>query len=381
MELQESLTAKFDRTMLLPDSGIQSHASNLLILPNGDTLCTWFSGTEEGTDDITIFMAELKAGTDSWSKPVPMSNNPGRSDQNPVLFAAPDGDIWLLYTSQVGGNEDTAIIQYRVSHDNGKTWSLQSNLFPGESGLFIRHPLVVTANGEWLLPLYHCVVKNDGKPWDGSYDYSCVRVSQDSGQTWKEYEVPDSQGCVQMSIVKLQNNAGYVGFFRSRWADNIYRSFSNDGSRWTPPKAIDLPNNNSSIQAALLPDGNIILAFNKSSAEDATVRRLSLFSEKTTAKETSNKKAAKTAFWGAPRAPLTVAISEDNGKTWPYVRNIAEGSGYALTNNSKDKKNKEFSYPSVKPTRNGKIALTFTYFRQNIAFVEFTEDWVKEEKE
>ena len=105
MELQESLTAKFDRTMLLPDSGIQSHASNLLILPNGDTLCTWFSGTEEGTDDITIFMAELRAGTDSWSKPVPMSNNPGRSDQNPVLFAAPDGDIWLLYTSQVGGIE------------------------------------------------------------------------------------------------------------------------------------------------------------------------------------------------------------------------------------------------------------------------------------
>ena len=381
MELQESLTAKFNRTMLLPDSGIQSHASNLLILPNGDTLCTWFSGTEEGTDDITIFMAELKAGTDCWSKPVPMSNNPGRSDQNPVLFAAPDGDIWLLYTSQVGGNEDTAIIQYRVSHDNGKTWSMQSNLFPSESGLFIRHPLVVTANGEWLLPLYHCVVKNDGKPWDGSYDYSCVRVSQDSGQTWKEYEVPDSQGCVQMSIVKLQNNAGYVGFFRSRWADNIYRSFSNDGSSWTPPKAIDLPNNNSSIQAALLPDGNIILAFNKSSAEDATVRRLSLFSEKTTSKETSNKKAAKTAFWGAPRAPLTVAISEDNGKTWPYVRNIAEGSGYALTNNSKDKKNREFSYPSVKPTINGKIALTFTYFRQNIAFVEFTEDWVKEEKE
>ncbi|AIS08379.1 hypothetical protein LACWKB8_0057 [Lactobacillus sp. wkB8] len=184
-----------------------------------------------------------------------------------------------------------------------------------------------------------------------------------------------------MSIVKLQNNAGYVGFFRSRWADNIYRSFSNDGSSWTPPKAIDLPNNNSSIQAALLPDGNIILAFNKSSAEDATVRRLSLFSEKTTAKETSNKKAAKTAFWGAPRAPLTVAISEDNGKTWPYVRNVAEGSGYALTNNSKDKKNREFSYPSVKPTINGKIALTFTYFRQNIAFVEFTEDWVKEEKE
>ncbi|MBA1392332.1 glycosyl hydrolase [Lactobacillus sp. XV13L] len=381
MELQESLTAKFERTMLLPDSGIQSHASNLLMLANGDTLCTWFSGTEEGKDDITIFLARMKNGESKWSKPVPMSNNPGRSDQNPVLFKTPKGDIWLLYTSQEGGNQDTAIVQYRISRDGGQTWSNQSNLFPGETGLFIRHPLVVTDKGEWLLPLYHCVVKNDGKAWDGSYDYSCVRVTNDEGQTWTEHEIPASRGCVQMSIVKLLNHGGYVGLFRSRWADYIYRTFSEDGINWSAPKAIDLPNNNSSIQAALLPDGNLILAFNNSSAKDAKVRRLSLFSEETEAKDAPGQDHGKVAFWGAPRAPMTVALSEDKGKTWPYVRNVAEGSGYALTNNSKDKKNKEFSYPSVKPTLDGKIDLTFTYFRQNIAFVELTEDWVKEGKE
>lgn len=381
MELQESLTANFEKTMLLPNTGIQSHASNLLLLANGDTLCTWFSGTEEGKADITIFLSRMKKDKNSWSKPVKMSDNPGRSDQNPVLFKAPSGDIWLLYTSQDGGNEDTAIIQYRVSHDEGQTWSKQSNLFPGETGLFIRHPLVVTDKGEWLLPLYHCIVKNDGKPWDGTYDYSCVRVSADEGQTWKEHDIPNSQGCVQMSVVKLLNQRGYVGFFRSRWADYVYRSFSENGINWTTPKATNLPNNNSFIQAALLPDGNLILAFNKSSAKDTKVRRLSLFSDETEAKDAPNKKQRKVAFWGAPRAPMTVAISEDEGKTWPYIRNIAEGSGYALTNNSKDKKNKEFSYPSVKPTMDGKIDLTFTYYRQNIAFVELTEDWIKEGKE
>lgn len=378
--LQDSLTDKFERAMLLPDSGIQSHASNLLMLKNGDVLCTWFSGTEEGKADITIFLSRMKKGQNEWSKPQAMSNNPGRSDQNPVLFLAPNQDIWLLYTSQKGGNQDTAVVQYRISHDQGQTWTKQTELFPGETGLFIRHPLVVTDKGEWLLPLYHCVIKNNGKPWDGSYDYSCVRVSTDEGKTWAEHEIPNSEGCVQMSIVKLTNSEGYVGLFRSRWADHIYRSFSKDGINWTAPKPIDLPNNNSSIQAALLPDGNLVMAFNKSSKKDARVRRLSLFSDKTEAKDAPDETKGKIAFWGAPRAPMTVAISEDKGKTWPYMRNVAEGSGYALTNNSKDKKNKEFSYPSIKPTLDGKIDLTFTYFRQNIAFVELTENWIKNGK-
>lgn len=380
MALSESLTDKFEREMLLPDSGIQSHASNLLMLENGDTLCTWFSGTEEGKADITIFLSRMKNGESKWSQSVAMSNNPGRSDQNPVLFLAPNNDIWLLYTSQEGGNQDTAIIQYRVSKDGGKTWTKQTNLFPKETGLFIRHPLVVTDEGAWILPLYHCVIKNDGKPWDGSYDYSCVRVSTDEGKTWKEYVVPESKGCVQMSIVKLLNKQGYVSLFRSRWADFIYRSFSKDGIHWSAPTPTELPNNNSSVQAALLPDGNLVLAFNKSSAKDAKVRRLSLFSDETEVKDAPDESKGKVAFWGAPRAPMTVAISEDFGKTWPYVRNVAEGSGYALTNNSKDKKNREFSYPSIKPTLDGKIDLTFTYFRQNIAFVELTEEWIKEGK-
>lgn len=380
-KLQDSLTSEFTKAELLPDSGIQSHASNLLMLDNGDVLCTWFSGTEEGKADITIFISCKKKGSDDWSKPVAMSDNPGRSDQNPVLFKATNGDIWLLYTSQESTHQDKAIIQYRISKDNGKTWGKQTRLFPNQTGLFIRQPITINNEGEWLLPLYHCVIRNDGKPWDGSYDYSAVEVSDDNGKTWKEYEVPGSEGCVQMCIVKLPNKKGFVGFFRSRWADNIYRSFSKDGKNWEKPVKTELPNNNSSIQATLLKDNNLVIAFNASSKKDAKVRRLSLFSDKTEDKNDVDESKGRVAFWGAPRAPMTLALSEDDGKTWPYQRNIAEGSGYALTNNSKDKKNKEFSYPSVKQTLDGNIDVTFTYFRQSIAFVETTEDWIKNRKE
>ena len=36
MVLQDSLTDTFFKSMLLPESGVQSHASNLLMLENGD---------------------------------------------------------------------------------------------------------------------------------------------------------------------------------------------------------------------------------------------------------------------------------------------------------------------------------------------------------
>lgn len=83
------------------------------------------------------------------------------------------------------------------------------------------------------------------------------------------------------------------------------------------------------------------------------------------------------AFWGAPRAPMTVAISEDGGRTWPYKKDIEIGDGYAMTNNSKEKLNREYSYPSIKQSADGKIHIAFTYFRQAIKYVCVSEEFIK----
>jgi predicted neuraminidase len=378
----EGLTDQFPVEMTLPESGIQSHASNLLILSNGDILCTWFSGTQEGMGDISIYLSRRDRTTKQWTPPEKMSDNPGRSDQNPMFFSAPNGDIWLLFTTQDGGNQDTAIIKYRVSKDQGHTWSNEAPLFADADkvGLFIRQEMMVTDAGEWVLPIFHCVIKHDGKPWDGSYDYSAVLVTKNQGKTWDEYVVPDSLGCVHMNIGRLKNGQ-YIAFFRSRWADNIYRSQSKDCKHWSAPIKTVLPNNNSSIQFTVLKNGDLVMAFNNSSRKDATVRRTSLYSEGLESKDAPEEAGeGKRAFWGAPRAPMTVAVSTDNGQSWQFQRNVAEGNGYALTNDSKNKKNREFSYPSIQQTLDGQLALTFTYFRQKIAYVQFDEDWIKQGK-
>jgi predicted neuraminidase len=105
----------------LPTATAQCHASNLLLLTNGDLLCAWFGGSMEGKPDISIYLSRLISGQQSWSETEKMTEDSTRSEQNPVLFRAPFGDLWLLYTSQNAGNQDSAIVKHRISTDNGRT--------------------------------------------------------------------------------------------------------------------------------------------------------------------------------------------------------------------------------------------------------------------
>jgi predicted neuraminidase len=342
---------------ILPSRNVQNHASNLLPLSNGDLLCAWFSGTQEGLSDISISMSRLKKGERQWSPAERMSDDPQRSEQNPVLFAAPNGRLWLLWTSQESGNQDSAVVMRRVSPDLGETWG-ETDLFIGTPGTFIRQPIVITDRGDWLLPVFHCVAM-PGRKWTGDKDDSAVRISSDQGKTWKEVMVPGSTGCVHMNIVPSSDGT-LVAFFRSRWADSIYCSRSRDGGHtWDPAAPTTLPNNNSSIQATALMSGG------DTDGGGAT---------ETTG---SADEGGKTAFWGVPRAPLTLAISEDGGRSWPTLRNLEIGDGYCMTNNSRDGINREYSYPSIRQTPDGRLHITYTYFRQAIKYVCIDEEWAR----
>lgn len=371
---------------LLPTFCVQNHASNIVPLANGDLLCTWFSGTQEGIADISIYMSRMNKGTSEWSVPMKLSEDPTKSEQNPILFPTPDGDLWLLWTAQKAGNQDTALVMRRVSHDNGYTWGPITMLFD-TPGTFVRQPLVVLDNGEWLLPVFYCRT-TPGQKWVGDDDYSAVKISSDQGKTWSEHIVPNSTGCVHMNLVKLTGGV-LLALYRSRWADWIYQSRSEDNGRtWSKPVPTSLPNNNSSIQCTRLDNGHLALVFNDASKEQAIARRQSLYDEIEDEEPTTAPAAAsqavdpnkRTAFWGAPRAPMTIAISEDEGKTWPYRRNLEVGDGNCMSNNSKEQLNREYSYPSIKQTPDGKLHITYTYFRQRIKYVCVDESWATEVK-
>lgn len=372
------------RDALLPAPQVQNHAANLAVLPDGSLACVWFAGTQEGVPDISVWFSRIDDGV--WSTPVQLSDDPTRSEQNPILHAHDSGELWLLWTSQHAGNQDTARVLRRISHDGGRTWGDAHVLLPetAEGGVFVRQPLVPLPGGRLLLPIFHCV-RIAGQRWVGDRDYSSVMISDDAGSSWREVVVPESTGCVHMNIGRLSDGT-LIALYRSRWADAVYRSVStDDGESWSAPVPTELPNNNSSIQFVVLDDDRLALVFNESSAADATARRTSLYDEidddgladgpavQSVKPDDGDDRAA---FWGAPRAPMTLAISDDGGLTWPVRRNIEVGDGYCLSNNSRDGLNREYSYPSIASTGDT-LHTAFTRFRQAIEYVEVTLEWIR----
>jgi len=324
-----------------------SHAATLVETPAGDLLCAWFNGPGEGEPETNVVLSRLPAGSSTWSVPVPMSSDPERSEQNPLLFVLPSGDVWLLHTSNEPHDQSSSRVVRRVSRDGGLSWGPSDVLFD-RLGSFIRNPIVVLSNGDWLLPAYHC---------DKDGETTVVQLSTDQGASWTQVDLPDALGQVQLSIVEVAPGE-LLGYFRSRAADRIHRSVSKDGGRtWSAPERTALPNNNSAIQLLRLTDGRLVLVFNDSSAErdqfrwvpdgQGGVRRKTL------------------------RTPLTLALSEDDGATWPYWRNLQV--------QDEEYRDNEFgySYPTLLQTRDGRLHVAYSYLRKTIKHVILAPEWIE----
>jgi len=359
----------------LPSPCIQNHAANLAFLPDGTLTCVWFGGTMEGMGDISIYMSRLTPGAMQWSQPEKMSDDPSKSEQNPLIFNAPGGDVWLLYTSQTSGNHDGAVVKCRISADGGRTFG-KVRVLCDIPGTFVRQPIVVNGAGTWLLPVFRCVGL-PGERWTGDADTAGVLISRDAGKSWTMTEVPDSIGAVHMNIVPLPEGE-FVAFYRNRFAAYVLSSRSSDGENWSAPEPIDLPNNNSSIQAVKLESDTIAIVYNHCNASMSDARRLSLYDEiegdEVAAPVASEPSQRRKAIWGVSRAPLSLAFSTDGGRSFPRRIDLDTGDGYCLSNNSKDAVNREFSYPSIIQGADGTVHVAYTYYRRAIKYVRLSQD-------
>jgi predicted neuraminidase len=324
-----------------------SHAANLLALPSGDLLLTYYAGIYERGSGESIVLSRLPKGSKKWTEPVVVSYHADWANQNPLLFQAPDKTVWLFHTTQRGGHDQTKDLVYALkSVDEGKTWSEPVTVFP-QAGLYTRQPLVVFKK-QWLFPVYHSaggsITSNAQK------DHSYVEISSDSGATWKECDVEGSGGFVQMNIIPTSSDH-LVAFFRSRYADWIYESESDDGCSWITPHATQLPNNNASIQATRLKNGHLVMIFNNTQAElkpehaDTGSRRI-----------------------------LSLALSEDGGKTWPWIRDVENP---AISQPILPLEDAEYSYPSVVQSADGMIHVAYTFRRETIKYMTFSEEWIR----
>ena len=364
----------------LPSPMVQNHAAFLHPLEDGSIVCAWFGGTLEGKSDISIFASVLRPGSRAWGGPQRLSFDSNHSEQNPVLFTAPDGRLWLFHTSQPAGNQDECRIRMaevvRDETDPLRLAVAEERYLDLPLGCFVRAPLVVRDDGAWLLPIFRCVQRR-GQKWNGSHDHAAVGISSDGGRTWILEEVAGSTGCVHMNPVPI-GEARYAAFFRRRQADFVYRTESLDGGRsWSAPAATDLPNNNSSISVTALRDGRLALICNPVNAMLSEERRSSLYDElgEDDGRPDADPAGGCVPVWGVPRAPVAVCLSEDGGRSFPLRLVIEDGPGTCLSNNSTDGRNKELSYPWLLEGADGSLHIAYTYHRRAIKYVRLAPGW------
>ena len=113
-----------------------------------------------------------------------------------------------------------------------------------------------------------------------------------------------------------------------------------------------LPNNNSGIAALRLASGRVAIAYNHNSAP-----------------ATYGKKGA----WPALRNPVSIALSEDGGKTFPLIRHIERGEGYVGDENKFN--NRQYEYPTLIQAADGMLHLAYAYqTRRGVKWVTLSED-------
>jgi predicted neuraminidase len=364
----------------LPSPMVQNHASFLHMQNDGTLICAWFGGSLEGKSDISIYASALPAGASAWGPPQRLSFDPLHSEQNPVLFHAPDGRLLLFHTSQPSGNQDACRIRMAEVLSSADDLTLlqaaEGHYLDLPRGSFVRAPVVVRSDGAWLLPIFRCIPR-PGQKWNGSHDTAAVGISEDGGVSWRLEELNQSTGCVHLSPVLL-GPTDLAAFFRRRQADFVYRTHSSDeGRTWSVPAPTDLPNNNSSIAAITLSDGRIAVICNPVNAAASPDRRTSLYDE--LGEEDDRPEADPTGgcapIWGVPRAPVSVCISSDGGQTFPQRILIEDGPGTCLSNDSTDGRNKEMSYPWLLAGPDGSLHIAYTYHRRAIKYVRLAPGW------
>lgn len=349
-----------DLEALIPNGGFPTaHGPAMAELPDGSLVCCWFAGTYEGAGDVHIVCSRLPKDAAAWSKPVDISGDPARSEQNPSLFLGPDKALWAMYTAQldrVEGKDNmqfTSVVRCQKSADGGLTWGPYETIFP-EEGTFCRQPIQVLSNGRWIFSTWVCTDTAAGL----SGDPTVFRISDDEGKTWRTVPMPKSSGHVHANVVELE--PGHLAaFMRNREAYRIHRSESFDyGETWSEPVPTPLPNNNSSISAIKLSSGRLAVAYNPTC--------------------TPNPQPGKAA-WPGLRCPVAVALSEDGGLTFPIIRLMERGEGYIGDENKTN--NRQYEYPFIMQTKDGFIHLAYAArTRQGVKYVRFTEEDILGEK-
>ena len=364
--------------LIFPLEHWHNHASTIVELPSGELFVTWYHGSGERTaDDVIVEGARKPKNAKEWSPRFLLADTAGFPDCNPALFVDAGKRLWLLWPVIVANEWHTAVMKYRISSDYAKPgppkWEVSDALlfvprnFPekvkaaldassGRTEAY-RKRLLEQANDKYFsrmgwMTRVHPVQLPSGRIivplYSDGYSFSVMALSDDNGKTWKGSEPLVGAGSIQPSIVRKKDGT-LVAYMRDNGPPpkRIHRSESkDDGVTWSALTDTELPNPGAGVEAIVLRDGTWALIYNDTEKG---------------------------------RHSLVVALSDDEGQTWKWKRNLeldnrGEGAG-------------SFHYPSIIQAKDGTLHASYSYFlnhippgsaRKSIKHAHFNLEWVKQ---
>lgn len=302
-----------------------NHAASLVELPDGELLVAWGAGSRELASDTVILLSRLSPDSKEWSKPVVVSDRPDKADANPVLFVDKKKKLWLFHVEMFGPTFCLGKVVVQTSADAGHTWT------PARPALkamcvMVRNKPIITRSGRWVLPGYV----------EGVYQ-SQFWLSDDHGASWTATPplLTTRDNNLQPTVVELKDGT-LLSLMRSGGeAHQTWEGRSSDGGKtWSLKQRPDLPNPGSGIDMTRLSTGELVLAYNPNPDD---------------------------------RRPLSVAWSDDEGRSWSPPRNITDDPV-------------KVSYPSIIQSRDGLIHVAYSHQLDHIEHAFFNRAWLREKK-
>jgi predicted neuraminidase len=296
------------------------HCASITERPDGGLFATWYAGSREGAADVAV-MCAVHDG-ERWGESRVLFDPPGQPGGNTVVCSSGD-QLWHFVDVIQSEGWDSAALYLLRSDDGGETWT-EAQIFDDEPGMMVRHRPLQLSSGRLVLPAY------DEKTWQG-----VCYLTDDGGDTWRRSgPIVGPAGCIQPAVIERDDGTLHALLRSDGNVPHAWESDSLDGGEsWSACTPSALQNPNSGADMIRLDSGETIACFNDSPNR---------------------------------RTPLTVALSEDEGRTWSARRDVENEPG-------------EYSYPTLMAGSDGSVHLVYTWRRQRIRWTNFEAEWVRGE--
>ena len=367
-------TPRHRAELVFPVHPQHNHAPGIVEFPNGDLLVSWYRGSgERSADDVAVYGARLKKGSEKWGDAFVMADVPGFPDCNTCMMLDRQNQLWLFWPTILANTWESCLTNFRVTKNykgaGTPVWEWQGIIllkpadFKNEALKILKDQLAklkqpltprqsayveqlrkrlgdklyqrlgwqprckptVLPSGRILLPLY-----------TDTFSISLMAISDDGGRNWFAGKPLIGFGNIQPAVLR-KNDGTLVAYMRENGPRDRIRiaESDDDGLSWGAVGVSQLPNPGSGLDGVRLANGRWVLVYN-----DTT----------------------------SGRESLAVSLSDDEGAAWKWTRHLER------------QKTGRYHYPAVIQARNGEIHVVYSYFvagGKSMKHAVINEAWIR----